>query len=52
MDVFAVWVMAFADWVAVDWMRVPGKPPAAVDMAVVLMPPDEHDSQQGDLANV
>jgi hypothetical protein len=39
MDVFVVWVVVFADWMSVDRVRVPGKSPTAVDVAVVRSPP-------------
>jgi hypothetical protein len=52
MDLFVVRVMVSAHRVAVVGMRVPGKPPTPVDMAIVLAPPDQHQAEKRDLTDV
>src|SRR5258708_16059035 len=41
-------VVVFTDRVAVDWVGMPRQPPAALDVAVVLAPPQHDTTCEGD----
>jgi len=51
MDLFVVRVVVAADRMLVIGMRVPGEAPAPIDMAVVMAPPNHHQTDEGDLAD-
>lgn len=52
MDLFVVRVVVAADRMLVIGMGVPGEAPAVIDMAVVMAPPNHHQTDEGDLADV
>jgi len=47
-----MWMVTTADRMPMVGMGVPGEAPTPMDMAVVLAPPKQHKTDQGDLADV